>query len=78
MGPSASTIRHNPSAISDLEAFTGSLRSPPLNSMYGSPAFDAIDELVEENRGILDEEEGVFYSMKSSGIQQMLQRRGLS
>ena len=49
-----------------------------LNSMYGSPAFDAIDELVDENRGILDEEEGVFYSMNSSGIQKMLQRRGLS
>ncbi len=49
-----------------------------LNSMYGSTAFDAVDELVEENRGILDEEEGIFYSMNSSGIQQMLQRRGLS
>ena len=33
-----------------------------LNSMYGSPAFDAIDELVDENLGILDEEEGVFYA----------------
>ncbi len=49
-----------------------------LDSMYGSPAFDAIDELSEENRGILDEEEGIFYSMNSPGIQKMLQRRGLS
>ena len=49
-----------------------------LNSMYGPPAFDAIDELAEENRGILDEEEGIFYSMNSPGIQAMLKRRGLS
>mgnify|MGYP001169053829 CR=1 FL=1 len=49
-----------------------------LNSMYGTPAFDAIDELVEENSGILDEEEGIFYSMDSPGLQQMLQRRGLT
>ena len=49
-----------------------------LNSMYGSPAFDAIDELVDENLGILDEEEGVFYSMRSPGVKTMLQRRGLS
>ncbi len=49
-----------------------------LNSMYGSPAFDAIDELVEENMGILDEEEGIYYSRGSAGIQKMLTRRGLS
>mgnify|MGYP001459322934 CR=1 FL=1 len=49
-----------------------------LNSMYGTPAFDAIDQLVEENRGILDDEEGVYYSRGSSGIQKMLTRRGLS
>ena len=49
-----------------------------LNSMYGTPAFDAIDELVEENMGILDEEEGIYYSRGSAGIQKMLTRRGLS
>jgi len=49
-----------------------------LNSMYGNVAFDAVDELQEEGLGILDEEEGVFYTMKSLGIQKMLQRRGLS
>lgn len=49
-----------------------------LNSMYGNVAFDAVDELQEEGLGILDEEEGIFYTMRSPGIQKMLQRRGLS
>ena len=49
-----------------------------LNSMYGNPAFDAVDQLVDEGQGILDEEEGVFYSRNSTGLQKMLQRRGLS
>ena len=49
-----------------------------LNSMYGPAAFDIIDQLVEENNGILDEEEGVYYSRGSTGIKTMLQRRGLA
>ena len=49
-----------------------------LNSMYGAPAFDAVDQLVAEDQGVLDEEEGVFYSRNSVGLQKMLQRRGLS
>ena len=49
-----------------------------LNSMYGTVAFDIIDQLVEENIGILDEEEGVYYSRGSAGIETMLKRRGLS
>ena len=49
-----------------------------LNKMYGTPAFDAIDELVEEGEGILDEEEGIFYARRSSGIKDMLKRRGLA
>tara|TARA_A100001388_G_scaffold266331_1_gene239312 strand:+ start:359 stop:625 length:267 start_codon:yes stop_codon:yes gene_type:complete len=49
-----------------------------LNSMYGSPAFDAIDELVAEGQGILDEEEGVFYARRSPGLLKMLKRKGLA
>tara|TARA_X000000950_G_scaffold260517_1_gene329980 strand:+ start:15 stop:281 length:267 start_codon:yes stop_codon:yes gene_type:complete len=48
-----------------------------LNSMYGNPAFDAIDKLVDENLGILDDEEGIFYTVGSKGIRKMLNRRGL-
>ena len=48
-----------------------------LNSMYGPAAFDAIDRLVDDNVGILDEEEGVFYTRGSAGIEKMLARRGL-
>tara|TARA_E500000331_G_scaffold358349_1_gene424558 strand:+ start:224 stop:490 length:267 start_codon:yes stop_codon:yes gene_type:complete len=49
-----------------------------LNSMYGNPGLDAVDQLVEDGQGILDEEEGVFYSRGSTGLQKMLQRRGLA
>ena len=48
-----------------------------INSMYGQPGFDAIDQLEEEDRGILDEEEGVWYSHGSPGLEAMLRRRGL-
>ena len=48
-----------------------------LNSMYGTAAFDAVDRLVDDNVGILDEEEGVFYTRGSAGIEKMLARRGL-
>ena len=45
--------------------------------MYGTPGFDAIDQLEEEDRGILDEEEGVWYTYGSPGLEAMLRRRGL-
>ena len=48
-----------------------------INSMYGAPGFDAIDQLEEEDRGILDEEEGVWYTYGSPGLEAMLRRRGL-
>ena len=48
-----------------------------LNSMYGTAAFDAVHRLVEDIVGILDEEEGVFYTRGSAGIEKMLARRGL-
>jgi len=49
-----------------------------LNSLYGKPAFDAIDLLEDENLGILDDEEGIFYTVGSIGIKAMLKRRGLT
>jgi len=48
-----------------------------INSMYGTPGFNAIDQLQEENQGILDEEEGIWYSRGSLGLKVMLTRRGL-
>ena len=48
-----------------------------IDSMYGHAGFDAIDQLEEEDKGILDEEEGVWYTYGSTGLEAMLRRRGL-
>jgi hypothetical protein len=48
-----------------------------IDRMYGPPGFDAIDAMMEDNQGILDEEEGVFYSDQSPGMKPFLARRGL-
>ena len=49
-----------------------------LDAMYGSQAFDIIDLLIEDGVGVLDEEEGIFYTYGSKGVDLMMQRRGLS
>ena len=47
-----------------------------IDAMYGSPGFDAIDKLQEDDKGILDDEEGVFYSDRSPGMESFLAKRG--
>ena len=70
----SNTIRAN---IIEMGRRSSGVDLNTLNSMYGPASFDIIDDLSEEGLGILDEEEGVFYTQGSSGIEIMLKRRGL-
>ena len=46
-----------------------------ISFMYGEPGFTAIDTWMSDEQGLLDEEEGIFYSDRSPGMKPYLARR---
>ena len=54
--------------ILDLASRDKGVTLDELKDNFGTGAFDAIDELTEENEVFLDDRTGIVYAMSSSGL----------